>query len=189
MHRTPIKERAMASNPKLFTITQWLLRAAIAVCVFGAGILVCVLGVVAVMGFGIWAPKEVPAMMEGVPREHVMLIVALAMLTGIVLLGLCILIFRAIDQIVASAMSGDPFVLENADRLQRIGWLLVGIYGAQFCMGVVLGVMVPPQLKDNLKFDGFDFSPLGILAVLLVFVLAQIFRHGAEMRSELEGTV
>ena len=28
-----------------------------------------------------------------------------------------------------------------------------------------------------------------IIFVLLVFVLAQIFRRGAEMRSELEGTV
>ena len=51
--------------------------------------------------------------------------------------------------------------------------------------------MVPLQLKDHFKFGGFgfDFSPLGVLAILLVFVLAQIFRHGSEMRAELEGTV
>src|SRR4051812_9338483 len=128
----------MAHNPKLFTITQWLLRAAIAVCVFGWGVLICTLAGLAVIGFGIWAPKEIPVMIEGVPREHVMGLVALAVLAGIALLVLCILVFRAIDRIVASAMSGDPFVVENADRLQRVGWLLVGIYGVQFAMGVVM---------------------------------------------------
>ena len=140
-------------------------------------------------------PSEVAADMaahlKGVSREYVFLIVALAVLAGIAILALAILIFWAVRQIVSSATHGDPFVALNADRLVRIGWLLVGIYGVQFALTTAMGVMVPPQLKDHLKFDGFglDFSPLGALAILLVFVLAQIFRHGSEMRAELEGTV
>ena len=32
-------------------------------------------------------------------------------------------------------------------------------------------------------------SPGGLFAVLMIFVLARIFRHGSEMRADLEGTV
>jgi len=183
------------AQTRLFTVTEWLLNAAIAVCVFGGAVLCIALGTLAVMGTGLWMPPEVAAKMakelHGVSQGYVFFIVGLAVLAGIVILALAILIFWAVRQIVGSATGGDPFVIENADRLSRIGWLLVGIYGAQFAMGIAMGMMVPPQLKDHLKFDGFgfDFSPLGVLAILLVFVLAQIFRHGSQMRAELEGTV
>jgi hypothetical protein len=129
--------------------------------------------------------------LHGISQGYVFFIVGLAVFTGIVILALAILIFWAVRQIVVSATHGDPFVVANADRLTRIGWLLVAIYGVQFAMSIAMGAMVPPQLKDHLKFDGFgfDFSPLGVLAILLIFVLAQIFRHGSQMRAELEGTV
>jgi hypothetical protein len=181
----------MSSNPRLFTATQWLLRAAMIVCAFGGIVLTLCLGGLVVVGAGIWVPKEIPEMMEGVPRAHVFGIVALAMVAGLALLALAILIFRAIHQIVESAIGGDPFIVENADRLSRIGWLLVSVFAVQFAMSTAMGVLIPEQLRDNLQFDGFGagFSPLGLLAILLVFVLAQIFRHGAHMRAELEGTV
>jgi len=180
------------TKTRLFTITHWLLNIAMLVCAFGGAVLCLTLGALAIMAAGVWMPPEIPAHLKGVPVNHVLLIVALAVLAGISILALAILIFRAVRQIVDSAVSGDPFVVENADRLARIGWLLVGVYGVQFVAGVTMGVLIPPQLKDDLKFDGFggfDFSPLGILAILLIFVLAQIFRHGSEMRAELEGTV
>jgi len=183
------------TQTRLFTVTQWLLNAAMAVCAFGGAILCLTLGGLAVMGTGLWLPPEAAAKMakemHGVPQGYVFLIVALAVLAGIVLLALAILIFHALRQIIGSAIGGDPFITRNADRLARIGWLLVAIYGVQFAMATAMGMMVPATLKDHLKFDGFgmDFSPLGLLAILLVFVLAQIFRHGSEMRAELEATV
>jgi hypothetical protein len=128
-------------------------------------------------------------MMEGVPQTYVFLLCSLAFIAGLILLALCILIFRALDQIVGSAIGGDPFVTANADRLSHIGWLLVSVYGVQFVMGAAMGILLPDQLKDNIQFGAFEISPIGILAMLLVFVLAQIFRHGSEMRAELEGTV
>jgi hypothetical protein len=179
----------MASNPRLFTVTQWLVRAAMVVCAFGAIVLGLCLGGLALVGTDTWTPNGVPAVLEGVPRSYVVLIVAMAVMAGLALLALAMLIFRAIDQIVGSAVAGDPFIVENADRLARIGWLLVGALGVQFAMGATLGALVPAQLKDNVQFDGFEFSPIAILAILLIFVLAQIFRRGSEMRAELEGTV
>lgn len=179
------------TQTRLFTLTGWLLNAAMVICAFGAVILCIALGACAVIGLGLWVPPEVVKDLAGVSRGYVMLIVSLVVLTGVAILAMAMLIFRAIQQIVGSATGGDPFIVENADRLARIGWVLMGIYGVQFVMAAALGVMVPAQLKGHLKFDGFgfDFSPLGVLAILLVFVLAQIFRHGSQMRAELEGTV
>jgi hypothetical protein len=188
------KEIVMAQT-RLFTVTAWLLTAAMAVCAFGGAILCLTLGGLVVMGTGLWMPPEAAAKMaeelHGTSQGYVFLIVGLAVLAGLGLLTLAALIFRALQQIVSSATGGDPFVSQNADRLGRIGWLLVAIYGVQFAMKAVMGLMVPPHLKDHLHFDGFgfDFSPLGALAILLVFVLAQIFRHGSDMRAELEATV
>ena len=180
------------AKTRLFTVTHWLLNAAMLVCAFGGAVLGIALGALAIMAAGLWMPPGVPAQLKGVPVGHVCLIAALAVLAGVAILALAILTFHAVRQIVDSAVSGDPFVVENADRLARIGWLLVGIDGVQFAMTMTMAAIVPTQLKGDLKFDGFggfDFSPLGVLAILLIFVLAQIFRHGSEMRAELEGTV
>jgi hypothetical protein len=46
----------------------------------------------------------------------------------------------------------------------------------------------PESLSEHVSL-GFDASFSGVLAALLIFVLAQIFRRGSEMRAELEGTV
>jgi hypothetical protein len=41
---------------------------------------------------------------------------------------------------------------------------------------------VPLRISDN-------FNPTGWLAILLLFVLAQVFREGTRMREDLAGTV
>jgi hypothetical protein len=78
--------------------------------------------------------------------------------------------------------------MENADRLNYIAWLLLAIQLVGFAADIAAN-MLPDRIKDHasISFDGF--SAAGILAVLLIFVLAQIFRRGSEMRAELQGTV
>ena len=47
--------------------------------------------------------------------------------------------------------------------------------------------LIDPQSKS-----AFDISPndlTGFLIVLVLFILARVFRHGAAMREDLEGTV
>jgi hypothetical protein len=40
------------------------------------------------------------------------------------------------------------------------------------------------------KMNGtFHLSMIGLFTVLLIFVLAQVFRRGSEMRAELAGTI
>ena len=103
---------------------------------------------------------------------------------------LATLIVRRLLRIVESARAGDPFVEQNAVHLSRIGWLLVGIYAVEALMAATIFWLSSDAIRAKThSHEGFDFPIGGLLAVLLIFVLARIFRRGTEMRAELEGTV
>ena len=105
---------------------------------------------------------------------------------GIMILGLIWAIMRKLLAIIASVEDGNPFVLANAIRLKAIGWLMVAVQ----LIGIPLAVVASEtaDLFGDNNVD-FNFSLNGILSILLVFILAGIFEHGAQMREELEGTV
>lgn len=182
----------MKRTQPLLPITHWLVDAAAFVCM-----LVCGLLAVALIGIGFATFNaerlRIPVSFEGVARGDAFAAAAVAVTSGLIGAGLLIFVFRAISAIIASAMSDDPFVDENANRLSRIGWLLVGLASLQ---AVTAGIARPliekieaSSADINIDGVGLDTSPISLLTILLVFVLAQIFRRGAEMRSELEGTV
>jgi hypothetical protein len=104
-------------------------------------------------------------------------------LLGLVVLGLVYLILRRLLAIVDSVRAGDPFVLVNSKRLQMIAWCLLGIELLRIAVAAI-GAAVSIH-KDG----GSGFSVVPWLAILLLFVLAGVFTHGAHMRDDLEGTV
>lgn len=105
---------------------------------------------------------------------------------GIFILGLVWTIMRKLLAIIDSVEDGNPFVRTNALRLRAIGWLMVGIQ----IIGVPLAIAAGEAADLFGDSDtGLDLSFNGILSILLVFILAGIFEHGADMREELEGTV
>lgn len=105
---------------------------------------------------------------------------------GILTLGLLWTMMRKLLAIIASVEEGNPFVRANAIRLKAIGWLMVGLQ----IVGVPLAIAAGKAADMFGESDtGWDLSLNGILAILLVFILAGIFERGAEMREELEGTV
>jgi dipeptide/tripeptide permease len=69
----------------------------------------------------------------------------------------------------------------------QIGWLLLAMQAIGFAADMLMSVF-PEQINEHVH-AGFDLSPIGVLAALLIFVLAQIFRQGTQMRADLEGTV
>lgn len=87
---------------------------------------------------------------------------------------------------VESVRAGDPFVRQNASRLQTIAWALLGVQVLALVIGAIAKVVSTPA--HPLHLDA-GFSTSGWLAVLLLFVLARVFAEGARMRDELEGTV
>jgi hypothetical protein len=108
------------------------------------------------------------------------------MLIGIASTPLTHLILTQLRTIVMSVGSGDPFVAENARRLQRIAWGVLGLELLHLLVGAIsMGVNRAGQPLDL----DWSFSFTRWLAVLLLFVLAKVFEQGARMREELEGTV
>jgi hypothetical protein len=188
----------MPGKLHLFAVTHWLLKAATIFAIFIMALLGLVLGALLVIatnpdGFHL----GLPAILNGIARIKVMAIAAFAISCGLICFALIFFALRATAQIVESAISGDPFVNENAKRLARIGWLLLTteILGllAHPIFDYMVSHLIPENLRGqaNLHFGnfGFEMSPIGLLAILLIFVLAQIFRRGSEMRAELEATV
>ena len=105
---------------------------------------------------------------------------------GILTLGLVWTIMRKLLAIIDSVAAGHPFVAANALRLKAIGWAMIGVQIVGIPLAITAGEAADLFGENNVDFD---LSINGILAILLVFILAGIFERGAEMREELEGTV
>lgn len=111
----------------------------------------------------------------------------MAVTGGAICIALAAYIAVLTTRIVDTASTGDPFVTENADRLNRIACLLLAIQAVGLAFSTAMNLF-PDPVRNDIS-TGFDLSASGVLAALLIFVLAQIFRRGSEMRAELEGTV
>lgn len=95
-------------------------------------------------------------------------------------------ILRRLLAMVETVRAGDPFVAANAGRLQGIAWALLALQVLSLVVGGITDAISTPA--HPLHFGG-GFSITGWLAVLLTFLLAQVFAKGALMRDDLEGTV
>ena len=91
-------------------------------------------------------------------------------------------ILRRLLAIVDTVRVGDPFILDNARRLDAIAWRVLALEGLRLVVAAIAAVVWEPG-----RIDAFSFAPW--LAVLLLFVLAGVFAHGARIREDLEGTV
>ena len=196
----------MASRVYLFRVTHFLLIAGTLLMLLlalltGLGEGALVVAVLSGKYFGIppaLHDSDLPSALNGISRDTVFA-VAIPLVGAVIVGALAVAaIFQLTAKIVESAILGDPFDGKNATRLSQIGWLLLGIQvagtiGASFMQLMVPNLPLMGHGQPHLGDFGIDLGPqlsmTGILAVLLIFVLAQVFRRGSEMRAELEGTV
>lgn len=177
----------MPGTHHLFSITRLLLRIATGFCFFLVAVLGVALGALEGGALGLFHLPIPASEMAGLTTSEILGAGAMAVTSGMICIGLGAWIFILTARIVDTADHGDPFVVKNADRLNHIACLLLVIQAIGFATETAMSVL-PEKIRDHVS-GGFDVSPAGILAALLIFVLAQIFRHGSEMRAELEGTV
>ncbi|WP_225207437.1 DUF2975 domain-containing protein [Novosphingobium huizhouense] len=93
---------------------------------------------------------------------------------------------RHLRRIVASVAHGDPFAPVNAARLAAMGWLTLAVEGLSIPVGGI-GQWLATTIED--ATSDFGVSVGGVLLALILFILARVFREGARMRDDLEGTV
>lgn len=117
--------------------------------------------------------------------------VLLVMACVLVFLGLAVYFLVLLLRIVGSVKEGDPFIAINAERLSRMGWIALASQIATIPLAAI--VLWIDKLVGDVEGVHIDadlgVSGEGLLLVLILFILARVFRNGAEMRDELEGTV
>jgi uncharacterized membrane protein len=108
------------------------------------------------------------------------------MMIGILATPVAHIILTRLLAIVDTVRNGDPFVAENADRLQTIAWSVLVLELMHGVVGIVVNRV--STVRQPLDFH-WSFSVSRGLVVLLLFVLARVFDQGTRMREELEATV
>ena len=98
--------------------------------------------------------------------------------------------FMSLWDVIRSVDEGDPFRPANAELLARMGWISVG---AQITLLIITLpatwlVSIGEKLGEDIHFS-LDVGMGGSLLTLILFILARVFKHGAAMREDLEGTV
>jgi hypothetical protein len=108
------------------------------------------------------------------------------MVIGIASTPIAYVVLSRLLRIVESVRTGAPFTGANARRLRTIAWALLSLELLHVCVVAIAASVSTKELP--LRFSD-NFQLTGWLAILLLFVLAQVFLQGTRMREDLEGTV
>lgn len=105
--------------------------------------------------------------------------------------ALTFIFFAKLRAIVNTVGQGDPFAPVNADRLNLMGWLTLANQALLIPLGgLALIVANWAEAAEDINFSidaGLEVQ--GVLLAIILFILARVFKHGARMRDDLEGTV
>lgn len=150
-------------------------------CAYGAVIAAILIGVFTAKRWTLTALGFAP------PAEFAPLILGMRLIAGLGLVGvpLNFVVLSRLLAIVRTVGGGDPFVADNAARLQMIGWAMLGQQLLQLAIGTIARGVSTPAHPLHIA----AFSTSGWLAVILLFVLARVFTEGTAMRADLEGIV
>jgi len=100
-------------------------------------------------------------------------------------IGAVMIIVSRLRRIFATLTAGDPFEPRNVRRLRTIGLMLAALEAGRY--PVALGAAwIAPGEAVHAKVG---VSLTAWFAVLVVFVLAEVFREGARLRREAELTI
>ncbi len=114
------------------------------------------------------------------------------MLIGLIILALLFVFFDKLRRIIGTVGEGDPFQPANARRLSVMAWVMLGtqlLLAPASAIGMRLMEYADEAHELHAEVGGGGIDASGILLVILLFILARVFRKGTEMREDLEGTV
>lgn len=168
----------------LLGIAKALLTFTMAVFIFGlVAIGLAAAALIAMKGVAITKLME-----NGAPAEAYWAILAMLPL----LAGFLMLSYRFAQNlraIVRTVELGDPFIPDNANRLRTMAWLALAIQLVAIPIGALGNWIENVTEKMGDVQVTADVSTNGLLMALVLFILARVFKTGAQMREDLEGTV
>ncbi len=99
------------------------------------------------------------------------------------LIGILVIVER-LRRIFQTLTAGDPFHPDNVRRLRVIGLILAGLELGRYVFWGGMTVMAPGINRSD---GGLNLTTW--FSVLVIFVLAEVFREGARLRREAELTI
>ena len=100
--------------------------------------------------------------------------------------GAFTLILRSLRLIFRTLTQGDPFHPDNVRRLRQVGVILAVVTGGVWFFQGMAAARLAPGILDR---QGIGELLTPAFSVLVVFVLAEVFREGARLRRESELTI
>ena len=102
---------------------------------------------------------------------------------GLYLAGILVIV-GSLRRIFATLTAGDPFHPDNVARLRLIGLMLAGLELGRYAFWAVSAWLLPAvnRIEPSMSLTAW-------FSVLVVFVLAEVFREGARLRREAELTI
>jgi hypothetical protein len=120
-------------------------------------------------------------------------IFAPALLVGGVTIGGALIIMSRLRRLFDSFSSGEPFRRENATHLRVIWITMVAIevsrYALLALLGVMFGIFGAPDSVESASFSIDSDNFANWMSILILIVLAEVFREGARLKEEQELTI
>lgn len=179
-----------SSKDALLLSGHILARLLQAACALAAAIVLLLIPVVLLLSLDMLPGLSAADRMGPIQASPVSVVIILVLLS--LILAALFQFFGKLRAIIGSAGEGDPFTPENAERLNAMAWLFLGVKilavivgGLRFHLVNLLGIGA-----DNGNWPGFSIYDLdAAMIVIVLFILARIFHTGAAMRADLKATV
>ena len=153
-------------------------------CVAAAALLIAGLASLVLQPFGGGLPRtDVDALRSaGLEPQRPVALALLALATYVA--GL-VVVFNRLRRVFGTLTRGDPFHPDNVGRLRVIGLALIGLELMGYLLRMTLAFVFPGRVTGA----GVTLNATAWFAILVVFVLAEVFREGARLRRDAELTI
>ena len=104
---------------------------------------------------------------------------SLTLLGSAIIGSMWIFVLNILRKVVKTLLGGDPFVPENISRL-RLMWIVIAL--AEVLRIIIVNMSTAGEVT-------LDLRPGTWFVVFVIAALAEVFRHGAELRRDAELTI
>jgi hypothetical protein len=135
-----------------------------------------------------WFFQAIGAYAEGPGAARRVLALRSIVVVGIAAAAIAHVVLTHLLAMVRTVRAGDPFIRDNARRLQAMAWWVLAVEGLHAVVVTLVRYASTPEVPLHIG-DGQLVRATPLLAVLMLFVLARVFEHGTRLRDDVAGTV
>jgi len=180
------RTRRAVRSRGLFQLTRTAIAAVAALCWLGVVAALCAMPLVWSQPGWLLGALEPAVIAAHGDARHLLLQFTAGLVAIVALLGLGLVFLRHLLRFVRAVGERQPFTAGNVQRLRRMAWLMLAMETLSILIGLYADWMGPPFGWMEV---GGGMSITGLIAVLMLFVMAHVFAAGTAMREDLDGVV